>query len=85
MTTTLKPCSDRPEAIPIILDSAIPTSKNLSGYFAANLSVRVGFERSALRTRMLSLFSAQFISSLPNVSRVANNSIPLMLFDILPH
>ena len=62
---TVLPDTASPPATPIILDSATPISKNLSGNLLANISVLVDFDRSASNTTTFLSCSPISISVLP--------------------
>ena len=65
LANTSLPVVAIPAATPIILASAIPQSKNLSGYAALNVPVFVAAARSASRTTRSGRFSASITRASP--------------------
>ena len=70
LTIGILPEDARPAAILTIFCSAIPTSKNLSGYFAANKFVNVDLFKSAPTTHKLGMIAPNSNIFFPAYSRV---------------
>src|SRR5438874_12595667 len=75
------PSNASPAATPIMFDSAMPTSKNRSGYFAAKSSTFVEFFRSPVSATTRSSAPMRTSAS-PKALRVATSPMSAFPFDL---
>src|SRR5579864_8775912 len=73
-----------PAATPTRFDSAMPTSKNRSGYFSAKYSVRVELPTSPSRTTISGWSPPSLARAVPKASRVALPSLRSMRLPLTP-
>src|SRR5262245_51392199 len=66
-----RPVRARPAAVPIIVDSAMPTLNARDGYALAKAAVIVDFERSASSVTMRGSLAPSSTSASPNAAREA--------------